>query len=54
MKWLMSEESGQGMVEYGLILVLVSVVAIVALTGVGNNLKDIFNDISDSLTSSGA
>ena len=39
MKWLMNEESGQGMVEYGLILVLVSVVAIVALGAVGGKWK---------------
>ena len=32
-KWMASEESGQGMVEYGLIIALISVVLIVFLTG---------------------
>jgi len=31
-KWLASEESGQGMVEYGLILALVAV-AVIAILG---------------------
>lgn len=49
MNWLMSEESGQGMVEYGLILVLVSVVAIVALGLVGDNLTTVFDDLAGKL-----
>jgi len=49
MKFLLNEESGQGMVEYGLVLVLVSIVAITALTGVGEKLETIFTSISDSL-----
>ncbi|SHE93353.1 pilus assembly protein Flp/PilA [Tissierella praeacuta DSM 18095] len=49
MKWLMNEESGQGMVEYGLILVLVSVVAIVALGAVGGKLKEIFEGLTEKL-----
>lgn len=53
MDWLFNEESGQGMVEYGLILVLVSVVAIVALKAVGDNLGPIFENISEKLTISG-
>ena len=43
------ELEGQGMVEYGLILVLVSVVAIVALITVGDNLVEVFDDIADNL-----
>lgn len=50
LNWLMNEESGQGMVEYGLILVLVSVVAIVALKAVGGELKTVFEDITVKLT----
>lgn len=50
MNWLMNEESGQGMVEYGLILVLVSVIAIAALKIVGTNLGTIFTNISEKLT----
>lgn len=47
--WIMEEESGQGMVEYGLILVLVSVVAIVALTTVGGKLTEIFKELGEKL-----
>ena len=35
-KFLFDEESGQGMVEYGLILALVAVVAIVAFRALGS------------------
>ncbi|HEX3721881.1 MAG TPA: Flp family type IVb pilin [Nitrolancea sp.] len=41
---------GQGMVEYALILVLVSVVAIIALTAVGGKISDIFNSIKGTLS----
>ncbi|HOA20788.1 MAG: Flp family type IVb pilin [Sedimentibacter sp.] len=34
--WLRNEESGQGMVEYGLILALIAVVVIVALQTLGS------------------
>ena len=44
------ELEGQGMVEYGLILVLVSIVAIAALFFMGDQLGDIFSDITDILT----
>lgn len=53
LNWLMNEESGQGMVEYGLILVLVSVVAIVTLKAVGGELKTVFNDITVKLGGKG-
>ena len=45
-----TDEEGQGMVEYALILVLVSVVAIVALTTVGARLSPIFTSIAGSLS----
>jgi pilus assembly protein Flp/PilA len=44
------EEEGQGLVEYALILVLVSIAAIVALTALGAKLTPIFNKVSDALT----
>jgi pilus assembly protein Flp/PilA len=44
------EEEGQGLVEYALILVLVSIAAIVALTALGGKLTPIFNKVSDALT----
>ena len=42
-------EDGQAMVEYGLILALVSVAAILALTAVGNDVTAVFNSIDGSL-----
>ncbi len=51
LNWLMKEESGQGMVEYGLILVLISIVVIAMLTGIGENLRDKFQEVVDALAS---
>jgi pilus assembly protein Flp/PilA len=42
-------EDGQAMVEYGLILALVSVVAIGVLTFVGLDVQAVFQSIQDSL-----
>lgn len=49
MNWLTNEESGQGMVEYGLILALIAIAAIVAVTAVGNKLKAKFSAVSSKL-----
>ncbi|TFF64217.1 Flp family type IVb pilin [Helcococcus ovis] len=49
MNWFMKEESGQGMVEYGLILALISVVVIAILSSIGGQLKDTFNKVLESL-----
>ncbi len=46
----MKDEKAQTMAEYGLILALVSVVAIVALITVGDQLKTVFGDIKNALT----
>ena len=46
---LWSDEEGQGMVEYGLIIALVSIVIILALTAIGTNLNTVFTDISTKL-----
>ncbi len=43
-------EDGQGLVEYALILVLVSIVVIVLLTLLGSQVSQVFNDISGSLS----
>jgi pilus assembly protein Flp/PilA len=42
-------EEGQGLAEYGLILALVAVVAIVALTGLGTAIVSTLSQISGSL-----
>jgi pilus assembly protein Flp/PilA len=47
--YLPEKAEGQGMVEYGLIIVLVSVAAIVGLTLVGGQLQDLFNRIAGIL-----
>ena len=48
-KRFMQEEDGVTMVEYGLIAALISVVVIVALTGVGDNLKIVYTTICNKL-----
>jgi pilus assembly protein Flp/PilA len=42
-------EDGQGLVEYALILVLVSIVAIAALAALGTNVKNILQSVANHL-----
>jgi len=46
---LWSEEEGQGLVEYGLIIVLVSLAVLVILTAVGGQLNTVFTRIRTAL-----
>ncbi len=46
---LTENESGQGMVEYGLILALVSVAAIAALVLLGPKIATLFTGVNNSL-----
>ena len=39
---LVNEESGQGLVEYALILALIAIIVIAALTLLGNNVNNKF------------
>ena len=48
-KGLLADESGQGMVEYGLILALVAVVVIGALTLLGDEVEAIFDEVVGGL-----
>lgn len=40
---------GQGLVEYALILVLISVVAIAIMATLGGKVKDVFTTVSDTM-----
>jgi pilus assembly protein Flp/PilA len=43
------DEEGQGMVEYGLIIALVAIVAAVALALLGPAIADVFDDITGQI-----
>ena len=45
----LGRDEGQGMVEYALILVLIAVVVIVVLIILGNQVQDVFCNISGGL-----
>jgi pilus assembly protein Flp/PilA len=45
------EERGQGLVEYGLILVLIAIVVIVVLQLVGHQVNNVFSNVSKGLSS---
>jgi len=45
----LSDESGQDMVEYGLLAAFISIVAIIAVQAVGSQLSVVFNLIKDKL-----
>jgi pilus assembly protein Flp/PilA len=49
MKRLVREEEGQGMVEYGLILGLISIVAIVSIKLIGPIIKGYFDTAAAEL-----
>ncbi|HYA00009.1 MAG TPA: Flp family type IVb pilin [Candidatus Binatia bacterium] len=43
------DESGQGMVEYGMILMLIALVVIVILTVAGHQVSNMFSNVSNGL-----
>ena len=43
-------EDGQGLVEYALILVLVSITVIILLTLLGSEVGEVFNDVTGTLS----
>ena len=43
-------EEGQGLVEYALILVLISVVAIIIMEAVGTSIQGVFSEVEDALS----
>lgn len=50
MKVVLQNRKGQGMVEYGLILALISVAAILVMPGLGTAIAAIFTDVTGHLT----
>jgi pilus assembly protein Flp/PilA len=50
-RFIKRREEGQAMVEYALILALVSVVSVLALTAIGTNVNAIFGAVRDALAS---
>ena len=46
---LLNRQEGQGMVEYALILVLVSIVVIVILLTMGGQIKNVFSNVVAAL-----
>jgi pilus assembly protein Flp/PilA len=45
----LSDEDGQGLVEYALILVLIAIVAIVALIFLGGQVSEILSNVGSSV-----
>ena len=45
-----SKEDGQGLVEYALIIVLISIVAITIMTTLGTSITSVFSKANSSLT----
>jgi len=52
-KLIRRDERGQGMVEYSLILALVSVAAIGTLTALGGNVNSVFTSSSNAMKATG-
>lgn len=49
LKRLVTEESGQGLAEYGLILALIAIVVAVTLGPLGDTIGKIFGDVDSKL-----
>ena len=49
LNWFSNEESGQGMVEYALIIALVAIVVIVALRALGTATNAKMQNVADNL-----
>lgn len=54
MNRLTNREEGQTLTEYGLILAFIAIVAILALTFLGDEISDLFSRVANALQGSGA
>ena len=50
----LQKEEGQGLADYALIIVLVSIAVVAALTAVGDDIQAVFESISNQLGNTGA
>jgi len=50
---LLRQDEGQGLVEYGLILALIAVVAIAALTFLGGDVSSTLTNVGNTLANAG-
>ena len=50
LNWFTKEESGQGMVEYALIIALIAIVVIVVLTALGGSINSVFGRANEQLS----
>jgi pilus assembly protein Flp/PilA len=50
---LRSDESGQDLAEYALLIALIAIVVIGAVTLLGGNISTVFNNIAGALTGAG-
>lgn len=46
---LLGREEGAAMVEYGLMVALIAVVCLLAVTALGTNIRDVFNQIATAV-----
>lgn len=49
LRTIWTDEEGQDLIEYGLLLAIITVAAIVAITAIGPKVADYFNDANTAL-----
>ncbi|MBK1668189.1 hypothetical protein CKO28_09080 [Rhodovibrio sodomensis] len=54
MQKFFADQSGASLVEYGLLVALIAVAAIVAITNVGEAISSLFNDVATRLSTEAA
>ena len=51
--WLKEEESGQGMVEYALILALIALAVVAGVSAVGKSIDQFYRDVNGKIPNVG-